>query len=329
MKHNNRIGLLVILSALISGCFAQPTPVVFPSAIPTVVPTITTVVETAIPTLPNTAESISTAILEVSPTVPAVKIDFKNELYLLEGSTDPVQLIDGKYENSEDLITLILSEFSLEADLDQDGDLDGAALLSLNTGGSGIFTMLSILLNEDGKFTSLYPSIIDDRVKQIGLSFENNTIRVDYLTREEDQPMTDDPSVPLSRYFTVSEGEIIEVDENGMDLVQSFAVSGTISYLQRISLQPEADISIKLVDISKADSPAVLLEELSFTADGEQPPYQFVLPYNPDVIDPEATVVVEAKITLNGKVIFASTKIYPVVTKGNPSNVEIILEQVK
>jgi len=227
------------------------------------------------------------------------------------------------------MISLTLSEFTLEADLDQDGDMDGAALLSLNTGGSGVFTMLSVLLNENGKFTSIYPAIIDDRVKQTDLSFTNETIRVDYLSRVEDQPMTDEPTVPLSRYFTISEGELTEVDENGVDLVQSFAVTGTVSYTQRITLLPEAEISIKLVDISKIDAPAVLIEELSFTADGEQPPYQFVLPYNPDAIDPEANIVIEAKITLNGKLIFANTKTYPVITRGNPSNVEIVLDQVQ
>lgn len=320
----------LIIPLLIAGCsYPQPTPFVFPTPMPTEMIESTDVVATSTEAAtlePTTAPA--TASPTVASTQEGIVIDFANSSYLVEGFDEPVQLVDGKHDNKEEQINLMLSDFTLQADLDADGDQDGAAILYLNTGGSGVFSMLSVLINEEGELSPQYPYVIDDRVKVTGFSAVEGVIQVDYLGREPDQPMSDEPGTTFIRYFSVSGEDIAEVDENGVDLVQSFAVVGSVTYKEKISLQPEAEVTIRLVDITKADSPAVLIEELTFPSDGDQVPFQFVVPYNPDEIDPEAMIAVNASISLEGKLLFTSTSIHPVITRGNPSTVEIILQKV-
>ncbi len=58
------------------------------------------------------------------------------------------------------------------------------------------------------------------------------------------------------------------------------AVSGTVFYLQRIALPPDASVAVKLVDISKQDVPAVTIAEQKITPRG-QVPIPFELQYDP------------------------------------------------
>lgn len=107
------------------------------------------------------------------------------------------------------------------------------------------------------------------------------------------------------------------------------AVTGTVSYLQRIALAPNAVVEVKLVDISRADAPALVISSLTFTSDGRQVPLPFELRYDPRQIDERMTYAVQARITIDGQLTFINTQNYPVLTRGAPStNVEIIVQMV-
>ena len=327
MKQLFAAFLIILIAVQLAGCsYPQPTPFVFPTPMPTEeLPATNTPPAPTEPatSMPPTMEPTSTAM----PTVDTA-FDFANATILIEEIDQAIHLVNGKYENKDLQIELTLSQFTLDADLNADGTADHAAILSLSTGGSGVFSILSAILDEGGASTPLLSYTIDDRIKVTGISAADGVIRVDYLGRTPEQPFSDEPTVPTTRYFTVSEGEIVEGTDSGADLVQSFAVTGTVTYLEKIALPDNAEVSIRLVDISKADAPAVLIDELTFPSDGDQVPFQFVLPYNPDEIDPEATIAVNASISSNGDLLFNSTRIYPVITRGNPSRVEIVLEKV-
>jgi uncharacterized lipoprotein YbaY len=62
-------------------------------------------------------------------------------------------------------------------------------------------------------------------------------------------------------------------------------VTGTVFYLQRILLPPDAAVEVKLVDISRQDAPAVTISDQKITDPG-QVPIPFELPYDPAKIDP-------------------------------------------
>jgi uncharacterized lipoprotein YbaY len=104
-------------------------------------------------------------------------------------------------------------------------------------------------------------------------------------------------------------------------------VSGTLTYLQRIALPPNAVAEIKLVDVSRQDVEAIVVGEQMIPEPG-QVPIPFEITYDPGSIDPTHTYTIQARITVKGKPHFMTTTAYPVITQGNPTTLEVILEQV-
>ena len=106
-------------------------------------------------------------------------------------------------------------------------------------------------------------------------------------------------------------------------------LNGTVAYLQRIALPPNAIIEVSLQDVSKADAPAEVLDSVKIPSAGRQVPIPFALHYDPAQIDERYTYTVSARITVDGVLTWISTTQNPVLTRGAPSdNVEIIVEQV-
>lgn len=107
------------------------------------------------------------------------------------------------------------------------------------------------------------------------------------------------------------------------------SITGTVSYLQRIALSPNAVIKVQLLDVSKADAKAEIIAEQTIKANGRQVPFNFELRYNPNVIKKRNRYVVRAEIFENGKLQFTNTKTYPVITNGGGNKVEVIVNQVR
>ena len=105
------------------------------------------------------------------------------------------------------------------------------------------------------------------------------------------------------------------------------SVSGTLTYLQRIALPPNAVAEVKLVDVSRQDAEAIVLGEQIITNLG-QVPIAFGISYDPGAIDPAHTYAIQARITVDGQPRFLTTTAYPVITQDMPTTVEVILEQV-
>lgn len=105
-------------------------------------------------------------------------------------------------------------------------------------------------------------------------------------------------------------------------------VAGTVTYLQRIALPPEAVIKVQLLDVSRADAPAVVLGEQVITAGGRQVPFAFEIAYDPARIDPRMTYAVSARIEEGGRLRFISDQRHAVITRGAPSHVELVLKAV-
>jgi putative lipoprotein len=104
-------------------------------------------------------------------------------------------------------------------------------------------------------------------------------------------------------------------------------VTGTVTYLQRIALPTNAVIQVQLADVSKADGPANVIAQQSINLGQRQVPVPFTLNVDAAKIDPKHTYAVRAKITVGDELRFMSDRSYPVLTKGNPAHVEIIVRQ--
>lgn len=105
-------------------------------------------------------------------------------------------------------------------------------------------------------------------------------------------------------------------------------LSGTVTYRQRIALPPEAIVTVRLEDTSLADAPAVPVVVHSFNAEGRQVPLPFEVAFDPASIKDGNTYSLRASIEIDGELRWTSTTAYHVLTRGNPSQVDIVVDPV-
>lgn len=134
-------------------------------------------------------------------------------------------------------------------------------------------------------------------------------------------------SLPSTQDFTVnnmSDKQNIPYQISGS---ASGKVTGTIMYRQKIALPPDAVITVSLEDVSLQDAPAKIIAQQVIKQSG-QVPIPFSISYNPMEINGKNTYAIGAKITVGEKLLFINKTSYPVITKGKPSVVEVMVEQV-
>lgn len=105
------------------------------------------------------------------------------------------------------------------------------------------------------------------------------------------------------------------------------SVSGTVTLPKLIALPPEAVVHVILSDVTSPDAPSAFAEQ-TITRPG-QLPIPFDINYDSSRINPEHTYSVQACIRSDDQVCFVSTRAYPVITKGHPDKVKVILEPVE
>ncbi|MBR8826512.1 MAG: YbaY family lipoprotein [Gomphosphaeria aponina SAG 52.96 = DSM 107014] len=105
-------------------------------------------------------------------------------------------------------------------------------------------------------------------------------------------------------------------------------VTGTVAYRERIALPPNAVVKVKLLDISRADAPAIEISAQIITTAGKQVPIPFELIFNPSQIESNHAYAVRAEIFMADQLAFTTTKIYPVITQGNPQTVDLVLQKI-
>ncbi|MDP2227820.1 MAG: YbaY family lipoprotein [Moraxellaceae bacterium] len=115
--------------------------------------------------------------------------------------------------------------------------------------------------------------------------------------------------------------------EAGKQAASMAMLGGTLNYRQRIALSPEAVITLRLVDVSKADAPAVVIAEQVLKSPG-QVPIPFALPYDERRIDAARRYAVQVRIEEAGELRFVTARHYGVLTQGNPFRADIWLDMV-
>jgi putative lipoprotein len=104
-------------------------------------------------------------------------------------------------------------------------------------------------------------------------------------------------------------------------------VTGSITYRERIALPPSAVVTVKLVDVSLADAPAVLIVEQVITTAGRQVPFEFALEYDASIIQPSHTYAVQVRIENGDRLLFISDKMNPVITRDAPTHLDIVVRR--
>ena len=106
------------------------------------------------------------------------------------------------------------------------------------------------------------------------------------------------------------------------------AVSGTIVYRERIALAPAAFVVVQLLDVSRLDAPGIVVGEQRIDSPG-QVPIRFEIGYDPARIDTKRAYALSAQILQGDRLLFTNDATYYVITRGNPSRVEIVLRPVR
>lgn len=104
-------------------------------------------------------------------------------------------------------------------------------------------------------------------------------------------------------------------------------VSGTVTYLQRIALPPDAVVHISMFVLSYPGAPASLVNEMTFNDPG-QVPIPFEIWYRRDTIDEHRIYAIQARIEAAGKTWFTNRELVPVITNGAYREVQVVLDLV-
>ncbi len=95
-------------------------------------------------------------------------------------------------------------------------------------------------------------------------------------------------------------------------------LEGTVWYRQRSALPEGAVVEVSLLDVSRADAPAVVLAQTQIVPT-TQVPIAFTLHYDAGQIQPGHSYALQAKILLGDTLLFISTEHYGVLTRDAPS----------
>jgi uncharacterized lipoprotein YbaY len=116
-----------------------------------------------------------------------------------------------------------------------------------------------------------------------------------------------------------------------LNVSDSETVTGSVTYLQRSALPDDATVTVQIRDTSLADAPALVVGEQVIPTEGNQVPFEFAVPYDPDDIIENHNYSMSARITDgDGNLLFINDTNIPVLTNGNPTEgVEIVTVPVQ
>jgi putative lipoprotein len=105
------------------------------------------------------------------------------------------------------------------------------------------------------------------------------------------------------------------------------SIQGTAMYRERIALQPAAVFEAVLEDVTRADAPAETIARTRMASPGN-PPIAFTIAYDPSKIAPDHRYAVRARILVDDKPLFVTDTTPPVITRGGPVSVSLMLRRV-
>jgi hypothetical protein len=162
--------------------------------------------DTSLDSAPTQTPQAKASILESLP----------NAKYLIElASTGKAQLKDGLFEEnaapgSATKTRIQLGKIQAVGDVNGDGLEDAVVTLVVDPGGSGTFTYLALVLNQEGKPKPLAAVLLGDRILVKSLALHNGIVEATMLTRKPDEPMSAEPTVEVIRRYNLLGDQLVE-----------------------------------------------------------------------------------------------------------------------
>lgn len=130
-------------------------------------------------------------------------------------STGKAQLKDGAFEEpiapgSASKTKVQLGKEQAFGDVNGDGTEDAAVTLVVDSGGSGTFTYLTLVINEKGTAKPLAAVLLGDRIVVKSLAIQPGSVVATMLTRKPGEPMSAEPSVQVTRTFKLQGDKLVE-----------------------------------------------------------------------------------------------------------------------
>jgi hypothetical protein len=236
-----------VLSLLLSGCSISTATQTVPQ------PVLITLVATPVLTAPDTSVLALDALKNMTSQLPA------------SGRT--VTFVNGQFSDktTNNPLEAALTDFYAFGDLNADGLDDAAVIVWENTGGSGVFESLLLVLNQPGGIplqTDAFP--LGDRVKINDISIDNSgtqkKINVDMLTHGPNDALCC-PTVPVTATFMVTKSglemtHLVSKTPDGTERtiniespVDGTQVSGSVQVTGNLSIAPfENNLAYRIYD---------------------------------------------------------------------------------
>jgi hypothetical protein len=147
------------------------------------------------------------------PTVSVAPLDvnnLENMEFSLPVSQKSVKLSGGSYEarSGNDYLEVRITSDIAEGDLNGDGVADAALVIAENTGGTGRFASLVIVLNKNGNPVQTALFQIGDRVKINQITIQDERVTLDMIIHGPQDPLCC-PSLPTTQTFRLSSAELL------------------------------------------------------------------------------------------------------------------------
>jgi heat shock protein HslJ/uncharacterized lipoprotein YbaY len=105
-------------------------------------------------------------------------------------------------------------------------------------------------------------------------------------------------------------------------------VTGTVTYDEPVSLPPDAAVDVWMLDVSPGIVAAAILAETTIYAGEARAPIPFKLRYDPSRVFADHDYAIKAVIRSGGETLFEMPNDFRVLTKGNPTLVELWVKKV-
>lgn len=154
----------------------------------------------------------------MEPRNPQIVAKVKNADYTHIVKGENIKLMNGEYfkqfaEGASGLWVQVYKDKIVTGDIDNDGDVDAAVILTMNQGGSGSFRFLFLLLNESSIMQEVTSKQLGDRVIIHSIKIQNGEIVLDMVVQGEGEDFQGMccPNVPVTKKFKLEDDELVEI----------------------------------------------------------------------------------------------------------------------
>jgi hypothetical protein len=154
---------------------------------------------------------------------------------------EPVTLTNGVYEGEPFVegaaarpTVSFVDDLVVHGDLNGDGVEDVAVLLVESSGGSGIFTYLAAVLDQNGQPVNVGTALVGDRTQIKSIVIENGQIRMDVITQGPDDPMCC-PTQKVRNVYEVHDDGLVEVSSEAQGTVSLDDLMGSAWILDEVA----------------------------------------------------------------------------------------------